>query len=161
MGSHSATLLFRYGWLVCILVTCANGAVWWQRAKPRIAENPALEDGYRSLIRGWIIYGNIPWLVMGLGIMTGSVPSIFHFFNPRNGPFVLAFYATVIALWIACFYWLFFRSGAEALITYPGLLNLPGGKPWMVKAYFLLCLAGGIIGLLIMVFGNITPPSLH
>ena len=159
--NHLFSLLFRHGWLLFVVVTCVNGAIWWHRAQPRIAENPALEEGYRRLIRGWLIYGNIPWLVMGAGVLSGSDPSIFYFFNPGNGPFVVAFYGSVVALWIAGFYWIFFRNGAEALITYPGLLNIPTAKPWMVKAYFLLCLAGGIAGLLMMIFGNIQPPSPH
>jgi len=115
--------------------------VWWLRARPKIAENPALREGYRRLIRGLLIYGNLPWLVMGAGILSGSVLSTFHYFNPRNGPFVIAFYVTVVALWIATFYWLFFKQGAETLLDHPGLLNVPVGRPWIVKAYFLLCLA--------------------
>jgi hypothetical protein len=132
--------------------------VWWARAQPRIAENPALKKGYRRLISAWFIYGNVPWIVMGAGILCGAVPSTLHYFNPRNGPFVIAFYVTVVALWIASFYWLFFRDGVETLLAYPGLLNLPGSRPWIVKAYLLLCLIGGAIGLSIMIFGNIRIP---
>jgi hypothetical protein len=150
--------IFRHAWLLFVIVTCANGAVWWVRARPRIAENPALQEGYRRLIRGWLIYGNLPWLVMGAGILSGSVPSTFHYFNPRNGPFVIAFYVTVVAFWIATFYWLFFKEGAETLLAHPGLLNVPVGRPWTVKAYFLLCLAGGVIGLSIMIFTDIRIP---
>lgn len=94
---------------------------------------------------------------MGAGILSGSVPSTFHYFNPRNGPFVIAFYVTVVALWIATFYWLFFKQGAETLASHPGLLNLPL-RPWTVKAYFLLCLAGGVIGLSMMIFSDIRIP---
>ena len=55
----------------------------------------------RLCIRGWLVYGNLPWVVMGLGILFGGVPTIFHYFNPRNGPVVLIWYGTVIALWVA------------------------------------------------------------
>ena len=151
-------IIFKHAWLLFILATCVNGAVWWHRARPKIAENPALEQGYRRLIRSWIIYGNLPWLVMGAGILSGAVPSTFHYFNPRNGPFVIAFYMTVVVLWILSFYWMFFRGGAEDLILHPGLMNLPVSSPSLIKAYFLLCLAGGVLGLSWMVFGNIQIP---
>ncbi len=150
--------LFRHAWLLFIAVTCINAVIWWRRARPRIAANPALEPGYRQMIKGLLIYGNLPWVVMGAGILSGAVPSTFHYFNPRNGPFVVAFYITVVALWIATFYWLFFRRGAEALLEYPGLLNIPIKRPWAVKVYFLLCLAGGVVGLSMMIFCNIRIP---
>jgi hypothetical protein len=42
--------VFRHAWLLFVIVTCANGTVWWLRARPKIAENPALREGYRRLI---------------------------------------------------------------------------------------------------------------
>ena len=153
------SLLFRHAWLLFIIVTCANGAIWWHRAKSRIAVNPQLETGYRKLIRGWLIYGNVPWLIMGAGILIGGVPSVFHYFNPRNGPFVVAWFVSVVVLWMLSVYWVFFRRGAEQLIDHPGLLNIDSDKPWVIKAFFLLCLAGGVAGLLAMIFGNLQPPT--
>jgi len=38
------------------------------------------------------------------GLSFAGVPAVFYSFNPRNGSFVIAFYATVVALWIAMFY---------------------------------------------------------
>lgn len=158
--SDPLLLVFRHAWLLFIAVTCVNGAVWWRRAQPRIAKTPALREGYRRLIKSWLIFGNLPWLVMGAGILSGAVPSTMHYFNPRNGAFVIAFYATVVALWIATFHWLFFRQGAETLLAHPGLFNLPASlsRPWVVKVYFLLGLAGGVIALSIMIFRDIRVP---
>jgi len=110
-------LLFRHAWLLFVLTTCAQGAIWWRTSKPRIAQDPSLGPEYRNLIRSFLIYGNLPWLVMGAGIISGAVPSTLHYFNPRNGPFVITFYVVLVTLWIAQFYWLFFRNGAEILIN--------------------------------------------
>lgn len=151
-------MMFRHAWVLFIVVTCANGAIWRWRARKHIRANPALGPGYTRLIRGWLVFGNLPWLVMGLGILFGGVPTVFHYFNPRNGPIVLTWYVTVITLWAASVYWLFFKRGAETLIAHPGLLNLPSNRSWTVKAFFLLCLAGGIAGLLAMVFGDFPVP---
>lgn len=145
-------LFFRHAWVAFIVFTCVNGATWWWGAQRHIRASPALRPGYVRLIRGWLIFGNLPWLVMGFGIVFGGVPTIFHYFNPRNGPIVVTWYVTVVSLWVASVYWLFFQRGAETLIAHPGLLTRPGSKPWMVKAYFLLCLAGGIVGLGAMIF---------
>ena len=144
-------LMLRHTWLVFIAVTCVNGAVWWRRGRAHILTNPALQDGYKRLVRGWLIFGNLPWVVMGAGIVFGGIPTVFYYLNPRNGPVVLTWYLTVVALWVISVHWLFFRQGAEALVAHPGLLNLPSSRPGLVKAYFLLCLAGGIAGLLAMI----------
>jgi hypothetical protein len=151
-------VVFRHAWVLLILAQCANGAIWWRRAQPRIAQDPALREGYRRLIRAWLIYGNLPWLVMVAGILSGAVPSPWHYFNPRNGPFVIAFYATVVALWIATFNWMFFHRGAEALVEHTGLLNLPINRPWAVKLLFLVCLAAGVVALLGMTVADIHIP---
>ncbi len=145
-------VLFRHAWVAFIVVTCVNGATWWWGAQRHIRANPALRAGYVRLIRGWLIFGNLPWVVMGFGIVFGGVPTIFHYLNPRNGPIVLTWYVTVVALWVASVYWMFFQRGAETLIAHPGLWTRPGIRPWMLKTYFLLCLAGGIVGPGAMIF---------
>jgi hypothetical protein len=142
-------------------VTCANGAIWWWRAQVNIRGNPELRQGYLKLIRGWLLFANLPWVVMGFGILFGGVPSTFHYFNPRNGPMVVAWYATIVALWIASVYWIFFREGAQTLIEYSGLLSLPSRNPNTIKLIFLLCLAGGVLGLLAMLFGDIPVPGIN
>src|SRR5436190_21486249 len=95
------TLIFRHAWFFFVLVTCANGATWWYRGRRKMAENPELRQGYRRLIRSWVIFQNLPWIVMGFGVLVGGVPSVFHYFSPRGGgPFVIAFWVTVVVLWI-------------------------------------------------------------
>jgi hypothetical protein len=152
-------LIFRHSWLLFVAVTCANGAVWWSRGKKEIANHPELEQGYRQLVRGWLIYGNLPWVVMGAGILLGGVPSVWQYLNPRNGPFVIMWYVTVVALWVATVYWVFLRGGAEALVRHPGLLNLPVQQPWAVKALVVLMLLGGVAGLAMMILGDTPVPG--
>ena len=67
------TILFRYGWVLFILVTSLNGAVWWRRGRKYIGETPTLAPGYQRLICGWLIFGNLPWVVMGFGIFYGGL----------------------------------------------------------------------------------------
>jgi len=149
-------IMTKWFWAVCILVMFLNAGIFKFRAKRHIQENPDLADGYRTIIRGWLIYGNIPWIVMGLGSLVGGVPSIDHFFRPRDGnPFVLAFFASVFQLWILSTYWIFFRRGAEMLVDHPGIFNVDFKSPIMVKLFWLLCLAGGIAGVTMMFIQDI------
>jgi hypothetical protein len=142
-------LLFRHTWLLFILVTCLNGASWWRESRSRIRADRALASGYTRLLRGWLVFGNLPWIVMGIGILTADLPTSFHYLNPRNGPVVLVWYATVVAEWVALLYWTFLRHGAETLAAHPGLLNWPREpRPWHFKVYILLLIAGGVAGLL-------------
>lgn len=156
---HNVDVLFKHFWIAFIVVTCVNAAIWRARSRPYIASKPELADGYGTLIRGWLFYGNLPWLVMGAGILSGQVPSVFGYFNPKNGPFVLAWYGTVVALWIACGYWLFVRRGAETLAMYPGLLQPPFDRPLMIKIAFLLAVAGGVFALSMMLLGAFEVPE--
>jgi len=109
-----------------------NAAVWWFRSRPEIAENPALKWGYRKLIRGCLIYGNIPWLILGAAF---ELPRAFR------GPLFIAFAATVVVYWIAGFYWLAFGGGAEDLAAHPGILKGSVRDPWTIKAQVLSIMA--------------------
>ena len=91
--------------------------------------------------------------------MFGGVPSVPHFLHLRNGPFVVAFYVSVVVMWVLAVYWVFFRGGAEALVRHPGLLNLPIQQPWAVKAFVILLLAVSIPGLVTMILWDVPGPN--
>jgi len=97
---------------------------------------------------------------MGVGTEIGGVP-ISRYINPRNGPFVLAWYVCVVALSIAIDYWLFFRNGVEDLVEHPGLVGLSDNRLWVIKTYLLFGSACSLIGLCVMIFGNFQfgPPN--
>jgi hypothetical protein len=149
----------HYFWLLAIVISFVNAAIWWRRAQPQIEKSPQLEEGYRRLIRGWLIYSNIPWVVMGVGIVFGGIGGVFAYFNPSNGPFVIAWYVSIVILWILSSTWLFAMRGAEKLIEHPGLLNLPSQSPFVIKAFFLVCLAGGVIALTMIALGKLPAVS--
>ena len=150
-------IIDRHFWLLAIVVTCANGWIWWRGAQPRIAAQPELRPGYRRLIRGWLIYGNIPWIVMGIGVLSGNVAGAFGYFSPQKGPFVLTWYASVVLIWILCGAWLFFMRGAEQLVAHPGLLNFPTADPIFIKAFFLITAAGGAVALTMKLLEKVAP----
>lgn len=154
------TIITKWFWVAFIAVTFANGAAIWWRAQREIRKHPELEEGYRTIIKGFLFWGNIPWIVMGIGHLVGGVPTIFQFFRPRDGnPFVLAFFASVLLIWLLGTHWLFFRGGAEMLVEHPGIFRYKITSPLYVKVYWLLCLAGGIVGVVFMFMMDVPVPT--
>lgn len=144
-------IMTRYFWAVAILVTGVNVAILKARSTRHIQANPELADGYATLIRGYLIWMNIPWIVMGIGCTVGGVPTVMHYFRPQDGdPYVLAWFASVFLLWIAGTYWLLFRGGAEMLVKHPGAFRTNISSPTVVKLLWFACLAGGVFGVIMM-----------
>lgn len=145
------TIISKGFWVVCVAFTVLNAGILWFSARKYIKVAPELAEGYATIIRGLVIWGNIPWVVMGIGFVFGGVPSLLHFFRPRDGnPFVLAFFASVFTIWLRDTSWLIFQHGAELLVKHPGLFRVKVKSPNMLKIFWLLSLAGGIVSLIMM-----------
>ena len=51
-----------------VAVTVANALILKLRSRRYIRERPELSEGYKRLFRGVLLWGNLPWLLMGIGI---------------------------------------------------------------------------------------------
>jgi hypothetical protein len=159
----------KYFWLVAIILTLINFLMFRKRAQGHITKNPELAGGYASLFRGYLLWMNIPWVVMGIGCTVGGIPSVWHYFRPRDGdPYVLAWFGSVFFLWALGTLWVFFRDGAETLGRHPGVMEFRYGlkdkgitSPVLIKALWLLALAGGIVGVVLMWSVDIPIPTLR
>ena len=144
----------KWFWLIGIVVTFINAAWAWNRVRTDIQEHPELRKGYLALIWWQLILGIISCVILGIGTLIGSVHTIFEVFRPRDGnPFVLAFLGSAVLMWLLGTYWIFLRGGAEMLIKHPGVIITTKSsvkRPWMVKLLFLLCVAGGVVALILM-----------
>jgi hypothetical protein len=139
-----------------VAVTVANALILKFRSRGYIRDRPELAAGYKRLFRGVLFWGNLPWLVMGIGIELGGVPGIFSYFRPRDGnPYVLAWFAGVFAIWILGFRWIFFQRGAEFLVEHPGLLRGDPQSPTAIRFFYCLMLLGGIAGVTFMFMADI------
>ncbi len=150
----------KHFWVLFIVATVANGLIFKFRSRKYIKENPELKDGYDILFKGWIFYGNIPWVIMGIGVMTGMVESVFEFFDIGGlKPIVVLFYLSVVVLWILGSRWIYFRGGAEMLSKHPGFLTVGFSavkiSPFWVKALWTLMLVSGIFGFTMMLMGQL------
>lgn len=143
-------------WLIAIGVTCVNAYLLRSRARTEIARNPALAEGYEQLVKGYLISLNLPWLVMGLGIMVGGTRGVFEYFDPRSGnPYVIAFHVTVIVLLALKIFWIYLAGGAEFLVKYPGVMNVEIKSPLVLKLLLALMLLGGIAAEIVMWSGRV------
>jgi|SRR6185437_3799905 len=134
-------------WLIAIGITCINAYVLRFRAAAEIARNPKLKEGYDRLLKGYLICLNLPWLVMGLGILMGGARGVTDYFYPRSGnPYVLAFHVTIVALSGLMIFWVYLGDGAEFLVRYPGVMRADIQSPLVLKFLLALILVGEIIG---------------
>lgn len=150
-------IAFKQAWIIFIAVTLVNAFVLKFRAKKYIAKNPALKKGYDDLFKGILLLGNIPWVIMAIGNLSGITNSVFDFFTPRAmNPIVLIFHAAIIVLWILSVRWIYFKGGAAFLENHPGLFRKSGfgGNTNLtakqIKIYFPFMLLGGIVAMIMM-----------
>lgn len=160
-------LIFKHGWIFLIAMTIINGFVFKYRSKKYILENPDLTDGYDKIFKGWLLYGNIPWIIMAIGDLTKITDGIWEYFNPRLlNPMVLIFHISIILLWVIGSKWIYIEEGAELLAKHPGLIQFHAfgtskdiTSSTTIKIIWTLGLIGGIIGMTMMWFMPI--PSMN
>lgn len=159
-------IIFKHTWILFIAVTIANGFIFKYRSKKYIVEKPELEAGYNKFVKGWLFYGNIPWVIMAIGNLSGMTNNTFAYFAPRQmNPIVLLFHAAIIVLWGLSIWWIYFNNGAEFIEKHPGLVQKSSfsGRhnvtAKQVKLFYPLMLLGGIIGMMMM--WQMDMPVLH
>ncbi|NVJ61537.1 MAG: hypothetical protein HWE27_14170 [Gammaproteobacteria bacterium] len=145
-------LILEHIWVAFILATIINALIAKLRAKDMIKNDPSLESGYNKLFWGMIIYTNIPWIIMGVGNLTGYTNYIFEYFHPRTlNLAVLAFHGSILILWLLSIYWVYFNHGAEMIERHPGFFRISGPTgsfdvtAKQVKLFLPLLLLGGVI----------------
>ena len=117
----SADLIFRHAWILFVAVTCVQTAIWSARSRRFIILRPELSASYSTLIRGLLFWGNLPWVIMGLGCLAGGLSGFDYLSRTQVGNvYVLAFLASVVVIWILSVYWVFFKGGAEMPAEHPG-----------------------------------------
>lgn len=136
----------KWAWLLFVFVTLANASIMKGRSKAHIRQDPSLERGYRTIINGFLFWGNLPWLVMGAGCLLGGIPSVFHFFDLRSGnPYVVAFFCTLFLIWGLGSYWLILRGGAESLVRHPGIISREPRSAKMIILFWCVSVAAGLV----------------
>jgi len=149
--------VFKHIWLLFMISVVANALILKYRAGKYIAQKPELKEGYDKLFKGILIYGNIPWVIMMIGNLSGKTRFVFEYFQPREmNPIVLVFHFSIVVIWILSIWWIYFQDGANFIETHPGLFKKKGfgGNTDLtakeVKLFFPLALLGGVGGIVAM-----------
>ena len=144
-------IFFKYFWAIALILSIPNTFFMKRRFRRYIEVDPSLKEGYSRILRHFVFWSNLPWVVMGTCMFLGDIPYILFFFRPQDGdPYVLAWYFTIYALWVLTACWIFLRGGAEQLVKHPGFINIPFRSEIAVKALCILMLACGIVGVFMM-----------
>ena len=145
------TLIAKNFWVIAILATSINFLIFKDKAKDYVKQNPDLSVDYEKLFKHYFFWFNIPWIIMGIGIVTSGVPDISGYFRPQDGnPFVLVWYISIFSLWAVGTYWLIFKGGAEMLIKCPGALRGNVTSPLFIKVLWLICIFWGIAAVIFL-----------
>lgn len=152
-------LVLRHFWVAFVLVTFVNGRTWRSRVESLIEEQPALGPGYQRLYRGYLFWLNLPWIVMGTGILSAQVTSVFDFLRPSDGNvFVLWWWGLNAMLLCLGTYWIFFRGGAQTLARHPGVYMVPRWPAAKLRLYWLAVVAWNL-GIATLLFLGLPSPS--
>jgi len=153
------TNTFNHMWIVFIAVMVTNGLIWKFKSQSRIKENPSLKEGRDKLFKGWIIYSNIPWLLMGFGMLSGLTSSLNDYMLAQEqNPFVIFYHIVLLVINVLGTRWMFFQGGAESLVQHKfvakGVEGQEKSEILKMKAMWLLVLLGGAMGFYTMMNNN-------
>jgi hypothetical protein len=141
-----AQFFLKHFWFFGILTTFANGGMFWWRARGKMAAYPELADEIKDTIRGFVLLFSFPWVVMGFGIVVGGVPTMFHFFNPKDlNPFVLAFHAATLADIALIARWIYLGGGTEFMVEHREIFWKMSASPAAIKFSNALLIVIGIV----------------
>ena len=132
-------------WVIALGFALVN---YWRARRALVLNSPdrgsTLENSLRSL-RGlaWATFS--PWLLMGIGQLSGLVPSIWYYFRPQDGnPFVVLWFVAMFLMSASFAWWLFFAGGASRVdeLHLMELMGHYGRTRYSERSIKLLALAG-------------------
>ena len=159
--------LTQYIWILFILVNFLNVYLLRQKATKYIQESPEKENGYKIIFKNFLIYGSIPWIIIGIGNSFGLTKSIFDYFQPsKMNPMVLVFHFSIIIIWILLIRFIFLKNGAKFLENHPGIIRVnsfgnvnENPSENTIKMFTIVGIIGGIIAITMMWFIDIPFPK--
>ena len=121
-------------WAVCLVFGFVNYRRASRQTQARLVADPQRAAMAERLLRRFALLMAVPWLVMGVGVLLGGVPGVWHYFRPQDGnPYVIAWIASVFALSVAFAVWVFACDGAARMTEF-GLTGLFGGRGGMPRS---------------------------
>jgi hypothetical protein len=113
------SMFSRYFWILSLVVTAFNYLSSERVAAASGSGDPRASDEARVLRRQLALVSALPWIVMGLGMVAGGVPDVWHYFRPQDqNPYVLMWYCSIFFVSTLFAAWVFFRDGAVKTVKY-------------------------------------------
>ncbi len=120
---------YKYVWIFFLLMGVTNTFIGWRSLLTHIQNNEVLKAKYRYLFTQYAIWTNLPWVVMGTGIVMGKANGVLDYLVPSSGNLaVLIWWGIFFLMNFVITGWIFFGGGAEQLEKYPGLPTLLSGS---------------------------------
>jgi len=125
--------LAKYFWAIGLIFAAREHYSWVNKKDQVLSQQPELADSYDRVMWGHTVFYSLPWVVMGIGILSGRVGNVFDFLRPRSGnAFVLAFYFVIAMETLSLTGWVWAFGGASYLSPY---MNK---SPTSIKLWFAL-----------------------
>jgi hypothetical protein len=122
----------EYFWLALL----GFGAFNYWKARHDIENIGRVESAAEgaNYLRRFAIGANLPWVVMGLGCVSGYTPTVWHYFRPQDGnPFVIAWLTVILCTASVYAWWVLFAGGAEKVQEF-NLLSSIGQRTFKQKS---------------------------
>ena len=123
-------LISQYFWLIALGFAAFNYRM--AADATAAAVEPKKLPEARAYMRNFALAGALPWVIMGVGQITGFAPTVWHYFRPQDGNvFVLLWLATLFALSCLFAWWVFMADGAKKMVEFNlmAALGQYGSKP--------------------------------
>lgn len=111
--------VIRHLWVVPVVVVALSHRASMNRLREVTREDPVARTKSSRLLIGSSLFQLVPWLVLGAGILAGSIDSVFAAFSPRlDNPFVAAVWIFAIAGSALVSIWILAGGGASYVSRY-------------------------------------------
>ncbi len=110
-------LVSEYFWVIALAFSAIN--YWKARRDALRTVGPEKASEAITYLRNFALAGALPWVIMGVGQLSGETPTVWHYFRPQDGsPFVLAWLAAVFAISCLFAWWVLLKSGAKKVVEF-------------------------------------------
>jgi hypothetical protein len=104
----------RYFWAIAIGISLINYVIGRRRIVAANGLNEIQQSETLGLFGRLYLLSDVPWLVMGWGVLFGGVPSVFSFFLPQDhNPYVTYWYGSLLLLAVVNALWIMLADGAR------------------------------------------------
>ena len=158
------SFISKYFWVIGAFVMLFN-----LRASPQLREDlmrdPVFAWEHRRLKQRYTLLLLLPWIIMGLGIMSGGVHSVWSYLRPQDlDAWVLGLHAYNLLLAAACLVWAVWFRGARTIAKHHLFEAYFFGKPVTIteqraRLFALLMFVGYIVSIVSLALSDVKIPG--